>query len=250
MTKKFTWNEENTAQLIELAGQPGTEVSQVALDSIVAELDGPTKRSVGSKLRNLDYVVEKAGAKPSAWTAEETAELVEFVTSQAGELTYAEIAASFEEGKFTTKQVQGKLLSLELTAEVKPTPKSVTSAKTYSEEEEATFVEMAKAGSSIEDIALELGREVKSIRGKALSLHSKGDIDSIPFTANTSVKDAVDPLAGLEVSEMTVAEIAESTEKTERGVKTMLTRRGVDCVDHKGADKKAKAAAKREAAAE
>ena len=42
---------------------------------------------------------------------------------------------------------------------------------------------------------------------------------------------------------MTVAEIAEAIEKTERGVKTMLTRRGIDCADYKGAERKAKAAA-------
>lgn len=244
---KFTWNEENTAQLVELAGDVSVEISQSRLAEIVEAMDGPTSRSVGSKLRNLEYVVEKAGAKPNAWTEEETAELRDFVQENAGEMTYAEIAASFLDGKFTTKQVQGKLLSLELTGEVKPTPKAAVSAKSYTDEEEQTFIEMAKAGDSIEAIAKELGRTVMQARGKALSLRQKELIDAIPHTATSTAKESVDPLAELDVAEMTVEAIAEATGKSVRGVRTMLTRRGIDCADYKGADKKAKAEAKRSA---
>jgi hypothetical protein len=43
---------------------------------------------------------------------------------------------------------------------------------------------------------------------------------------------------------MTVAEIAKAADKTERGLKTLLTRRGIDCADYKGAAKRAKAEAK------
>ena len=43
---------------------------------------------------------------------------------------------------------------------------------------------------------------------------------------------------------MTVAQIAEAADKTERGVKTILTRRGITVVDYDGAAKKAKAEAK------
>ena len=42
---------------------------------------------------------------------------------------------------------------------------------------------------------------------------------------------------------MTVEQIAESIEKTVRGVKTMLTRRGITCADYDGAKKAAKNAA-------
>ena len=44
-------------------------------------------------------------------------------------------------------------------------------------------------------------------------------------------------------SELLVADIAKSIDKTPRGVKTMLTHRGIDCKDHKGAAKKEKAVA-------
>jgi hypothetical protein len=42
---------------------------------------------------------------------------------------------------------------------------------------------------------------------------------------------------------MTVEQIAESIDKTVRGVKTMLTRRGITCANHDGAKKAAKNAA-------
>ena len=52
-----------------------------------------------------------------------------------------------------------------------------------------------------------------------------------------------DPLADLgDVSEMTVDTIAEAIGKTPRGVKTMLTRRGLVAADYDGAAKQAKAA--------
>jgi hypothetical protein len=48
---------------------------------------------------------------------------------------------------------------------------------------------------------------------------------------------------------MTVAEIAAAVEKTERGIRTLLTRRGIKVADYDGQAKRAKAeAAKAEAA--
>jgi hypothetical protein len=41
---------------------------------------------------------------------------------------------------------------------------------------------------------------------------------------------------------MTVAEIAQAIEKTDRGVKTMLTKRGIKVADYDGAARKEKAA--------
>ena len=52
-----------------------------------------------------------------------------------------------------------------------------------------------------------------------------------------------DPLAALgDVSGLTVVQIAEKIGKTERGVKNMLTRRGIKASDYDGAGKKAKEA--------
>ena len=91
-----------------------------------------------------------------------------FVTDNSGSYTYAEIAENFEGGAFSAKSIQGKILSMQLTEHVKPAPK-VESVKTYSEDEEATFIGMVNDGAFIEQIAESLGKSVNSIRGKALS---------------------------------------------------------------------------------
>jgi hypothetical protein len=47
---------------------------------------------------------------------------------------------------------------------------------------------------------------------------------------------------------MTVAQIATAVGKTERGIRTLLTRRGINVSDYAGSDKKAKAEGKKVAA--
>ena len=130
---------------------------------------------------------------------------------------------------------------MELTEHVAPAPK-VESVRTYSTDEEATFVRMVNEGSFVEDIAEALGRTVNSIRGKALSLLRSGDIQAIPRQANTKGSSNADPLADVDVASMTVEAIAETIGKTARGVKTMLTRRGLTAADYDGAAKAAKTA--------
>jgi len=131
---------------------------------------------------------------------------------------------------------------MELTAHVAPTPK-VEPVRTYSTAEEATFTTMVEAGAFVEDIAAALGREINSIRGKALSLLRSGDIDAIPRQQNTKGGAAADPFATLSnIAGMTVEEIADAIGKTPRGVKTMLTRRGLTASDYDGEARAAKAA--------
>jgi transposase len=131
---------------------------------------------------------------------------------------------------------------MELTAHVKPAPK-VESTKTYSEAEEETFISMVQNGASVEALAEAMGRSVNSVRGKALSLLRSGEIDAIPRQENTKGSAKSDPLAELgDIAAMTVEQIAEAIGKTARGVKTMLTRRGLSASDYDGAAKAAKAA--------
>jgi len=134
-------------------------------------------------------------------------------------------------------------LSMELTGHVKPAPK-VESVRTYSADEEATFVQMVNDGAFVEAIADALDRSVNSVRGKALSLLRSGDIDAIPRQETTKGASKEDPLADLtDIGSMTVDAIAEQIGKTARGVKTMLTRRGISAADYDGAAKKEKATA-------
>jgi len=173
---------------------------------------------------------------------DQEATLSNFVTDNSGVYTYADIASSFESGAFSAKSIQGKILSMELTSHVKPAEKP-ESVRTYSPEEEATFTTMVNDGAFVEEIAAALGKTVNSIRGKALSLLRSGDIGAIPKQKVTKGSSKADPLADLNgnIGELTVEAIADEIGKTVRGVKTMLTRRGLTCADYDGAARKEKA---------
>lgn len=232
------WDESRTAELTAIAGSE----SPVSADTLAkaAEALATTVRSVAAKLRKMGYeVASTAKVTTSAFSADEAVALTDFVNANANAYTYAEIAAKFADGKFTAKQVQGKILSLELTKLVKPTEK-VEAVRTYTEQEEASFVQMANAGKFVEEIAEALGKSVNSVRGKALSLLRSGEIEKIPAQKESHAKSKEDVIGTLDLANMTVAQIAEVTEKTERGIRTLLTRRGIDCQDYKGSEKKAK----------
>lgn len=235
------WTDERTAQLTAFVGDE-SPVSQETVADAAEQMETST-RSVSSKLRKLGFEVELASARASkSFTPDEEATLLSFLEDNSGEYTYAQIADNFAGGKFNAKQVQGKVLSMEATSHVKPAPK-VESTKSYTDEQEAEIVSMINGGSSVEEISAAMDRPINSIRGKALSLLRAGEIDAIPRQENTKGASKSDPLEDLgDVSAMTVEAIAEAIGKTARGVKTMLTRRGISAADYDGAAKAAKAA--------
>ena len=233
------WTDERTASLVDFIGSE-SPISQATVASAADELETST-RSVSSKLRKMGYDVELASSvSHRTFSEDQEATLSTFVTDNSGQYTYADIAASFEDGHFSAKSIQGKILSMELTSHVKPAEKP-QSVRTYSPEEEATFTTMVNDGAFVEEIAEALGKTVNSIRGKALSLLRSGDINAIPRQKETKGSSKADPLSEVDVSNMSVADIADEIGKTVRGVKTMLTRRGLTCVDYDGAARKEKA---------
>ena len=230
------WTDERTQQLTDFVGSE-SPISQSTVASAAEELETST-RSVSSKLRKMGFDVELASASASkSFSDEQEATLQAFVTDNSGSYTYAEIASHFEGGNFSAKSIQGKILSMELTSHVKPAPK-VETVRTYTPEEEGTFVSMVNDGSFVEEIADALGKSVNSIRGKALSLLRSGEINAIPKQKETKGSSKADVLADVDVANHTVEEIADQIGKTVRGVKTMLTRRGLQCSDYNGAAKK------------
>ncbi len=230
------WTDERTQQLTDFVGSE-SPISQSTVASAADELETST-RSVSSKLRKMGFDVELASASASkSFSDEQEATLQAFVTDNSGSYTYAEIASNFEGGSFSAKSIQGKILSMELTSHVKPAPK-VETVRTYTPEEEGTFVSMVNDGSFVEEIADALGKSVNSIRGKALSLLRSGEINAIPKQKETKGSSKADVLADVDVASHTVEEIADQIGKTVRGVKTMLTRRGLQCSDYNGAAKK------------
>ncbi len=218
---KFEYSDEMVARLQEVAAAGLTEES---IEGLMEELDFP-RRSVTAKLRKLGYdVPKKPGAAP-VFSADETDALSAFLSTNSGNMTAEEIADSFADGKFTARQINGKALSLEMTSHIKPAEKKVT-PRTYSEAEETQIGDMVNNGAYLEDIADAVGRSVNSIRGKLLSMGMKA-----PQRDKKDVK--ADPYAGIEdMLDQTVEEIATSFDKTVRGVKTVLTRRGLSCADY------------------
>lgn len=233
------WNDERTTAL-ETGLDKAATITKVQVNDKATELE-TSARSVSSKLRKLGYEVELASAAPKAFSDDEAADLREFVETHDGEYTYAEIAENFAAGKFGARAIQGKILSMELTANVKPTPRPETT-KTYTDEEAATVEKMMHDGAFVEDIAAAVGKPVASVRGKALSLLRNDDSLTMPKQRDVKgqAPDSLDSLG--DVSGKTVAEIAAALDKTERGVKTMLTRRAVTAKDYDGAAKAEKAA--------
>ena len=234
------WTDERTEQLVYFVGDT-SPISQAMVAEAAEDLETST-RSVSSKLRKMGYDVELASSVSNrTFTDEQEATLQAFVTDNSGQYTYADIASSFEGGHFSAKSIQGKILSMELTSHVKPAEKP-ESVRTYSPEEEATFTQMVNDGSFVEEIAEALGKSVNSIRGKALSLLRSGDINAIPKQKETKGSSKADPLAEVnDIESMNVEDIADEIGKTVRGVKTMLTRRGLTCADYDGAARKEKA---------
>ena len=218
---KFEYTDDMVARMHDVAS---AGVTEELIESLMGEFDFP-RRSVTAKLRKLGYdVPKKPGAAP-VFSADETDSLASFLESNSGNLTAEEIAEQFAGGKFTARQINGKALSLEMTSHVKPAEKKVT-PRTYSEEEESTITSMVNDGKFLEEIADAMGRSVNSIRGKLLSMGLKAP--------QRDKKDAnADPYAGIEdMLDQNVEEIAEAFYKTVRGVKTVLTRRGLSCADY------------------
>lgn len=235
------WNDERTAALVAGVADE-TPVSQETVARLADELE-TTTRSISSKLRKMGVDVATVAAAAKRFSDAQEAELRAYVEANSGAYTFAEIAEGFANGQFTSRQLQGKLMSMELTEHVKETPK-VEAKRTYTDEEQATVIRLANEGAFIEDIAAAVGKAVASVRGKVLSLVREGLLEAMPVQRDVKGANSPDSFDNLgDVSGLTVAEIAEKLDKTERGVRTMLTRRGVTAKDWDGAKRAAKNAA-------
>ncbi len=221
---KFEYTEEMVDRMTAVAKAGLTEET---IEELMSEFDFP-RRSVTAKLRKLGFEVPKKPGAAPIFSAEETAELSEFLADNAGEHTAEEIAAHFSEAwgrEVTARQINGKVLSMELTGSVKPAEKKVV-AKTFTDEEAETIADMVEAGKYLEEIADAMGRSVNSIRGKLLSMGltaPQRDKKGPKADAYDGIEDMLDK---------TVEQLAEAFGKTTRGVKTVLTRRGLACADY------------------
>lgn len=232
------WKEEEVSVLEEAASE-GVPVTLERVAQLAETLDR-SAASVSAKLRNMGNEVERKGDRGPTFSDEQAQELQSFVESHSGEFTYGELAEQLFNGAYSARQIQGKILALELYSHVKPTPPR-ESVRTFSEEEEAQLLDLIRSGAYLEDIAEQMGRLPNQIRGKALSFMKEYDDISIPTQRDRKPRqeDAISAL-GDDITNMTVAEIAETTGKTERGIKSALTHRGIEVKDYNGAKRRAK----------
>jgi len=217
---KYEYTEDMVTQMRDASANGVTEE---IVQSLMSDFEFP-RRSVTAKLRKEGFEVpKKEGAAPKFDEAE-TEELKTYLEANEGDFTADEIAAHFSGvwgREVGPRQINGKALSLELTSSVKPAEKKVV-PKTYTEAEEATITKMVGDTAYLEEIADALGKSPNSVRGKLLSMQLKA-----PQRDKAATKK--DAYEGIEeaAADNTVEELAAMFDKTPRGVKTVLTRRGI-----------------------
>jgi hypothetical protein len=223
----FKYTDEMIERMKEVCGN---EVTEDKIQALVDEFNF-NRRSVTAKLRSLNYEVPSVVAKPT-FTQEETDSFRDFVTANSGNLTGAEIAAQFMGGKFTSRQIMGKVLALELNSHVKKAAKEAK-PRTYTPAEEAKITSLVESGKALEDIAEALGKPLNSIRGKLLSMELKAPQKNKKAPAEGGSYPGLADIA----ANMTVDELVEHYKKTKpdttsRGIKTVLSRRKVAAKDY------------------
>lgn len=239
------WTEERTNELVSIVGDIDVVIGLDVVEEAAEALE-TTPRSVAAKLRKLGYEVESTSSKHvKTFTEEDENKLRAFIESNPNAYTYAEIAAYVFDDASKARQVQGKLLSMELTNLVKKTPPKEIK-KVYTEEEELRIITLMEEGAYLEDISDELGKPLNSVRGKVLSITRANPELTMPKQRESHAKTQSDLLEALgALTNLTVAEIANKIGKTERGVKTMLTYRGLVAKDYDGAARADKIAEKK-----
>lgn len=218
---KFVYTEDMVTHMKDVCA---SGVTEALVEGLCEEFDFP-RRSVTAKLRKLNFDVPKKPSAPPVFNKEETDELKSFLSGNTGVFTAEEIASQFMGGKFSSRQINGKALSLEMTSYIKPAEKKVT-PKTYTDAEEVVIRAMVEKEAFIEDIAGALNKTVPSVRGKLLSMGLK----AVQRDKKTSRND---PYEGIEnMLEKNVEDLATHFDKTPRGVRTVLTRRKLSCANY------------------
>lgn len=218
----YKYTDEMVARMLEVCSDG---VTKEKIESLVNEF-GFNRRSVAAKLRSQNLEVPSKVEAPK-FTAEETEAFRAFVTSNSGELNAEEISKGFANGKFTSRQVMGKALALELTSHVKKTEKKAKE-RTYTDAEEAKITALHGQGKYLEEIAEALGKPVNSMRGKLLSMDLKAPQKNKKApTEGGSYPGLADIAATMTVEELVEHYSKGGEVKTVRGVKTALSRRNV-----------------------
>ena len=178
------------------------------------------------------------------WTDERTQSLTDFVGSETP-ISQATVASAAEHLETSTRSVSSKLRKMGFDVELA----SSVSHRTFSDDQEATLLQFVTDNSgtyTYADIAssFEGGQfSAKSIQGKILSMELTSHVKPAekPASVRTYSPEEEATFTSMVNGGSFVEEIADEIGKTVRGVKTMLTRRGLTCADYDGAARKEKA---------
>jgi hypothetical protein len=138
---KFEYTEEMVARM---EAACATGVTEEIIEQLCTEFEFP-RRSVTAKLRKQGFDVPHKPKAAPTFTEAETEELRDFLEANDGVHTAEEIAEQIAGGKFTARQINGKVLSLELHTAIKPAEKKVA-PRTYTATEEARISELVEGG--------------------------------------------------------------------------------------------------------
>jgi len=189
------------------------------------------------------------------WTDERTSSLESFVGSESP-VSQATVANAADELETSVRSVSSKLRKMGYDVELA----SSSNTKSFSDAQEATlsaFVTDNSGQYTYAEIAsnFEGGNfSAKSIQGKILSMQLTEHVKPAPkvesvktyseaeegtFVSMVNDGAFIEEIAdNLAIDDMTVESIADEIGKTVRGVKTMLTRRGLVCADYDGSARK------------
>jgi hypothetical protein len=231
MSTKYDYTEE---MLEEMHAACANGINEDTIKDLMGKFDFP-RRSVTAKMRKEGFTVPKKPGDAPTFTKEEGDALEAFLEANKGTYTAEEISNLDDFSKFSAKQITGKALSMDMISDfIKPAEKKVT-VKTYSDEEEAVITAMVEENAYLEEIAEKVGRPVPSVRGKLLSMGLKA-IQRDKKAPKSGSYEGLE--VGSDLLKMTVAELVthfstDSVTKTERGVRTVLSRRRLECADYR-----------------
>lgn len=147
------------------------------MEAIAGEIGRPLRSTYGkiiSLKKDYDFVMPKMAKGGYNKT---NAEIKGFLEENPGVYTYKELADLGLLGAYSSKELQGKILSMRLTGLVKYAEQKYSwppkRYRTYSQAEEEKILALVKEGKSIQEIAIEMDRSTASMIGKIGSLRKE-----------------------------------------------------------------------------
>lgn len=207
--------------LIEWAEEQGKPIPPSAV-MYKASLLGTSSGELAKVLHYLGYTpMNYVPTASKVWNLNDEEELIEFIRQNEKKLTFEELAKAVCGGKYSTRQITGKTISLGLQSLVKS-----RSYHKYSDEETKYLIKLLKLGCTYYQIVAETSRSIKSISTKLGCMRREG----------TPVDELIENPEGFqyETEHLLLSEIARLHKISTTLTKQLLRQYKLDCIDYKG----------------